>query len=286
MKIDQVRRQLNERFHRFMRNVVPYLFPRSFFALLIALLMVVSSSIHAQSQLSAGELERIGKRIWQNETAGSVEGLTSWNSGEDFASLGIGHFIWYPAGKDGPFEESFPQLIAYFSQAGVQVPQWLLQTSDCPWSTREAFIRDKNSQHQQDLRRLLSATVKEQTQFIIARLNAARPKLQAAAGNAAGMMTNNMRLLGQTAAGNFAMIDYVNFKGEGLKPEERYNGQGWGLLQVLIEMGPVSSANQAPAAFAEASKAVLTRRVKNSPPARNEKQWLQGWLNRCDSYRR
>ena len=29
------------------------------------------------------------------------------------------------------------------------------------------------------------------------------------------------------------MIDYVNFKGDGLKPTERYKGEGWGLLQVL-----------------------------------------------------
>ena len=258
--------------------------PSAWICTLLVLLGILSNSAVAQSQLSSAELERIGKRIWQNETAGSVEGLTSWNSGEDFASLGIGHFIWYPAGKDGPFEESFPQLISYFRQAGVQVPQWLLQTRDCPWATREAFIRDKNSQHQQDLRRLLSSTVKEQTQFIIARLNAAKPKFQDAAGNAAGMVANNMQLLGQTAAGNFAMIDYVNFKGEGLKPEERYKGQGWGLLQVLVEMGPVASSKDAPAAFARASKAVLTRRVENSPAARKERQWLQGWLNRCGSY--
>ena len=81
-------------------------------ALPCALLATTPAVSLAQAQLSGCDLERIGKRIWQNEAAGSVEGLTSWNSGEDFASLGIGHFIWYPAGPDGPFEESFPQLIA------------------------------------------------------------------------------------------------------------------------------------------------------------------------------
>ena len=63
-------------------------------------------------RLSPAQLQRVGQRIWQNECAGSVAGLTSWNAGEDFASLGIGHFIWYPAGRRGPFEESFPQLAA------------------------------------------------------------------------------------------------------------------------------------------------------------------------------
>ncbi|PWU11360.1 MAG: hypothetical protein C5B47_00975, partial [Verrucomicrobia bacterium] len=36
----------------------------------------------------------IGAQVWKNECAGTTSGLTSWNRGEDFASLGIGHFIW------------------------------------------------------------------------------------------------------------------------------------------------------------------------------------------------
>src|SRR5687767_5521069 len=52
--------------------------------------------------LSDSELDRIGRRVWQNECGGRRDGLTSWNVGEDFASLGIGHFIWYPKGMDGP----------------------------------------------------------------------------------------------------------------------------------------------------------------------------------------
>jgi hypothetical protein len=43
--------------------------------------------------LSHGDALKIGKRVWQNECNGTVSGLTSWNQGEDFASLGIGHFI-------------------------------------------------------------------------------------------------------------------------------------------------------------------------------------------------
>ncbi|MGB2693511.1 MAG: hypothetical protein WBC96_13555, partial [Thermodesulfobacteriota bacterium] len=42
------------------------------------------------------ELEKIGQLIFINEGAGKVENLTTWNEGEEFASLGIGHFIWYP----------------------------------------------------------------------------------------------------------------------------------------------------------------------------------------------
>ena len=59
------------------------------------------------------ETRRIGKKIWQNECDGTLAGLTSWNTGENFASLGIGHFIWYPKGVRGPFEESFPAFVDF-----------------------------------------------------------------------------------------------------------------------------------------------------------------------------
>ncbi|MEZ0388018.1 MAG: hypothetical protein ACAI34_13180 [Verrucomicrobium sp.] len=234
--------------------------------------------------LSAPQLERIGKRIWQNECAGTVEGLTSWNKGEYFASLGIGHFIWYPAGVQGPFEESFPPLVRYLSQSGVDVPQWLLATPDCPWKTREAFEQDRNSPRLKELRAFLSRTVGYQTVFIIQRLEAATPKFKAAAGKAAPHVERNLAMLRQSAAGNFGLIDYVNFKGEGLNPKERYDGVGWGLLQVLVEMRP-TDADGAPAAFAEAAKRVLTRRVQNAPAERKEQRWLEGWRNRCDGYK-
>ena len=76
------------------------------------------------------------------------------------------------------------------------------------------------------------------------------------------------------------MIDYINFKGDGLKKEERYKGEGWGLAQVLANMRGSDTK-----AFAEAAKRVLGQRVKNSPPARGEQRWLPGWSNRCDGYR-
>lgn len=263
---------------------------RSLAALMALSVWIVlpSSPVAAQQAprgLSEAELERIGRRIWQNECAGTVEGLTSWNAGEDFASLGIGHFIWYPAGQEGPFEESFPSLIAWLRRSGVEVPRWLLTTPDCPWPDRASFLKDRHSPRMQELRALLARTVKEQTLFIIARLDAAAPRLQAAAERSAARVARNMQLLRQSAAGNFAMIDYVNFKGEGLNPRERYKGEGWGLLQVLMAMEARDAAD-APGAFSAAAQQVLTRRVKNSPPEQGEQRWLAGWLNRCRSYAR
>jgi hypothetical protein len=80
-----------------------------------SLLALTTAAFSQSIQLSSSEAELIGRRIWQNESGGTVAGLTAWNSGEDFASLGIGHFIWYPAGRRGPFEESFPPLLQYLA---------------------------------------------------------------------------------------------------------------------------------------------------------------------------
>lgn len=237
----------------------------------------------ARDGLGPEELDRIGRRIWKNECDGKVEDLTSWNAGENFASLGIGHFIWYPKGVEGPFEESFPRLLVFFQQSGVKLPKWLTAEKHCPWADKRAFDRDHAGDRQKELRALLVRTVKEQTQFIIQRLAEATPKFQKAAGRAGDQVMRNMTLLRQSAAGNFAMIDYINFKGDGLNPKERYDGQGWGLLQVLMLMNP-ADAKSAPAAFADAAKRVLTRRVQNSPSERGEKRWLPGWHNRCDAY--
>ena len=79
--------------------------------------------------------------------------------------------------------------------------------------------------------------------------------------------------------------DYVNFKGEGIKETERYQGKGWGLLQVLEEMEGYPEDRVATAEFSRAAATVLTRRVANSPSSRGEKRWLAGWLNRCKTYR-
>lgn len=234
------------------------------------------------TQLSPAQIDRVGRRIWQNECAGSVEGLTSWNTGEDFASLGIGHFIWYPAGRRGPFEESFPSLVVHLHRRGVGVPDWI--RGHCPWNSRDAFIADRDGPRQRELRRLLSSTVRLQTEFIMIRSRAALPKMLAAAGPNAGRVRHHFELLSSTPEGTFALIDYVNFKGEGVSPAERYQGQGWGLLQVLENMR-ASSPGDAPAAFADSASSVLARRVQLAPTARGETRWLPGWRNRCQSYK-
>lgn len=231
--------------------------------------------------LSDAELDSIGRRVWQNECAGSREGLTSWNAGENFASLGIGHFIWYPRGVEGPFEESFPKLMKFYEENRRSVPAWL--RGDCPWATRAQFQGELPGARMNELRDLLASTIRLQSRFLALRMREALPKMLAAAppGQRANVRAQFDRLAA-TGAGTFALIDYVNFKGEGTKATERYGGEGWGLLQVLAGMS--GSGGGATGEFAASASRVLTRRVANAPAERGEARWLPGWKNRVRAY--
>jgi hypothetical protein len=228
----------------------------------------------------------IGKKIWQNECAGSVDGLTTWNHGEEFPSLGIGHFIWYTAKHKGPFTESWPQFMSYCKQRQITPPAVGL-LPHCPWESPAAFKKEFRSASMSQLRQWLAANVTLQTDFIIARSRAALPKiLSSAPASDRSRISANYSKVASTPHGQYALIDYVNFKGDGLSPAERYNGKGWGLLQVLGGMSDVASGQAAAKEFSESAKRALQRRISNSPTARGEARWGPGWLNRCDTYAR
>jgi hypothetical protein len=236
---------------------------------------------------SSGDALKVGKRVWQNECGGTISGLTSWNQGEDFASLGIGHFIWYPKGRRGPFEESFPKLVSFISSRGAKLPALLLgvgHLQPCPWNSRAEFLKAQNTGDMDQLRRFLADTIDLQAEFLVARLDASLPKMLAEAAPADRTnVQKQFERLTKTPQGCYALIDYVNFKGEGVLHTERYQGQGWGLLQVLEAMQGNSDSG-APDEFARAAKVVLTRRAQNAPPDRHESRWLTGWLRRVNSY--
>jgi hypothetical protein len=238
------------------------------------------AALASPAELSDAQALEIGRRIWKNECAGTVSGLTSWNKGEEFPSLGIAHFIWYPAGRSGPFEESWPGLARFLKTQNAPVENWMLGA--CPWKTRDAFMADLNGPRLTALRAMLSQTVAAQARYAAMRMEAALPKMLAATPSAQRTKIEaNFRRVAAEPLGFYALMDYVNFKGEGVNPAERYNGQGWGLLQVLETM---PSAGNALPEFARAADAVLTRRVRNAPPARNEAKWLPGWRNRLQTY--
>lgn len=248
--------------------------------LLFVLMATISVGLAQSVDLSEAQALEIGRRIWKNECGGTVSGLTAWNAGEEFASLGIAHFIWYPEGKNRPFEESFPRLIDYLAKQGVRVPGWL--HGACPWKSRAQFMADFQTPRMVQLRDLLTATIAWQARFASLRLERALPKMLAAAPAAERRKVNaNFYRVARERLGLYALMDYVNFKGEGVSPTERYRGEGWGLLQVLETMPEDGAALPG---FVKAADQVLTRRVANSPPSRGEAKWLPGWRNRLKTY--
>ncbi|MGB1874586.1 MAG: hypothetical protein ACPIG6_08880 [Akkermansiaceae bacterium] len=240
----------------------------------------------AETHLSPAAKDKIGHKIWQNESGRSVSGLTHWNDGEEFPSMGIGHFIWYPLGFRGRWTESFPRFVAYAQQRGVSsMPGWLSTAEHCPWPDKSSFMRDFNGPRLQSLRRWLASNIPLQTDFIILTSRQALPNIMSSAPvEQRDRIQANYQKVASTANGVYALIDYVNFKGDGTNPTEQYKGQGWGLMWVLMEMRPVGHGQEAAAEFAAAAKRCLDRRIENSPPIRGEKRWRAGWHNRCNTY--
>ncbi len=255
--------------------------------IIIGSLAVSTAGVAQQIFLTDQEAAWIGNKIFSNECGGKDKYLIAWNDGEDFISLGIGHFIWYPENKIGPFDESFPSLVKFIKEDGRELPGWL-QSSEvlrCPWQSKDEFLRDLQSSKVHELRTFLMETKDLQLLFIINRLKGALPKiLKAAPEEKRSRIEGQFYRLAATPAGIYALIDYVNFSGEGVLATERYNGQGWGLLQALERMNGTEDGAQAIREFAQADEEVLTERVNNSSPERNEQKWLRGWRMRLKTY--
>jgi hypothetical protein len=257
-----------------------------FLLLLLLQTAVIPAAWGQLPQLNPQQMDWLGDRVFANECNRKFSCLTSWNEGEDFPSLGIGHFIWYKQQQNERFEETFPNLLAFYKKHGYELPSWLeaLENSDAPWQNREQFLADLDSQRMRQLRDFLGSTTELQVLFIVERLHGStadlfrglEPPVRRAVETSFYEVANS-----QTPYGMYALIDYVHFKGTGISASERYQGEGWGLLQVLLELqGSVANLND----FVTAATRVLERRVANAPIQRKEQRWIAGWTNRLQTY--
>lgn len=238
-------------------------------------------------ELTSAELNWIGDQIFRNECSAKEACLVHWNEGEAFPSLGIGHFIWYPGGVEEPFVESFPAMIEYLSAQGAIIPDWLarLDPFNAPWPDRDSFIEVADTEPVRELRHFLAATKGPQAGFVVQRAREALVRVIVAAPEPdRETLSRRLDAVISTPGGMYAVIDYVNFKGEGLAATERYKGQGWGLLQVLQAMNS-SDGRPALQAFREAAARMLTQRAENADRLIEKERWLPGWLNRLETYR-
>lgn len=254
--------------------------------------LLFSTLFASEINLSKAQANYIAKKVWQNEGAGLDKYLVHWNDGEDFASVGIGHFIWFSKGHTERFREVFPMVVAFMEKKGVKTPSWLNSKTALPWNTKAEFYTAKKikSKKYTELFAFLKSTFPYQAEFMAQRLSQALPQMLESIDDAKreALVKKRFYEVMQNRDGSinerglYVLLDYTNFKGEGTLKSERYKGQGWGLLQVLEHMNPKEVNKQK--AFAESAKAMLSRRIKNSPPARGEERWRKGWNVRLNTY--
>lgn len=245
-------------------------------------------------QLHPDVATKVGRQVWRNETGGDRDMITAWNEAENFMSLGIGHFIWFPRGLDTRFQESFPRMLTFLRAHGAKPPAWLdgEAVPPCPWVTREHFRREFRGKQMTDLRQFLHDTVGLQAAYLVERMQAALPKILDSLVSDEERRHVRAQFIRVAAASSdlYPLIDYINFKGEGIAPSETYPNiksgapEGWGLKHVLSEMkGTSTEQDMVLGEFADAAGYVLKRRIRNNPP---NKRWEKGWLKRTETYRR
>jgi hypothetical protein len=190
------------------------------------------------------------------------------------------------------FEESFPRLIAFMRGEGARLPAWLDQrpVPSCPWQSKAEFYREFNSPRLGELRRFLADTIGLQTQYLVLRAEAAVPKMLATLPRPEDrrLLLDNLNRTVRASPDLYPLIDYVNFKGEGISEKETTfdpttgRNEGWGTKHLLLEMRTTPEGLPTLEEFARAAKYVLDRRIRNHP---SSKRWQIGWHRRCDSYK-
>ena len=260
---------------------------KGIFSVAMAAVLVVLTTGFCRAAVEFAGLDSIGRKIYANECGSKPENLITWNRGEGFISLGIGHFIWYPQGRHGPYSESFISFARYAAHRKAKLPEMLAgdPLPGCPWPDRVTYLASKSSAEALALRAFLVDTIPLQTRFLLIRLERALPRmLKAAPRHRPSEVEQKFYRVARTARGRYALVDYVNFKGEGLSLTERIGGNGWGLLQVLEDMDPQKTLVNAENEFAAAAERVLTRRADADPRPYVRQQWLPGWTRRVRTY--
>ncbi len=264
----------------------------NYYLIPIALFISIQWLQASELKLTQKEANRVAQRIWQNEGSGERRQLVWWNKGEEFASCGIGHFIWYTAKEHFWFKESFPSMLRFLIANGAKPPKWLSPKSHCVWSSYEQWreAKEKQTKKMRELTNFLDKTKALQALFMLKRLKESMPKILAYAnrcGQGKIVKQNYQRLLYLKNGhidplGAYTLIDYINFKGDGINKSERYQGKGWGLYQVLTRMD-LNDPNPHHA-FWVASRKVLSRLIKIAPPSRRVWRFKKGWFRRVDTY--
>ncbi|MCX5923503.1 MAG: hypothetical protein NTU89_02950 [Candidatus Dependentiae bacterium] len=235
--------------------------------------------------LSPDVISRIGKQIWHNEASCREDYLTYWSDKESFPSFGIGHSIWIPQGHEVKYTQGFHPLCEHLKDNGIILPSWLEDSlsTGAPWQNRTDFYNDQEKL--QELRKLFSSTVAHQAQFMVIRLKNKLPEIiNAAPKSKRKKVKRIIDLMLSSAIGTYVLVDYLNFKGDGLNPAEQSNGKSWGLLSVLLDMPENLTQTNVTKAFTVAATKKLLMLIEHSGPDYNRLNFFGGWITRLNTY--
>lgn len=252
--------------------------------------------------LTKDQLLSLGYRMWHNYAGGTLEGLTKWDGSDadhEFMYLGIANNIWLPAGSSSMFQADWPTVAQRLQELGCKIKPWML--GDCPWSSQEEFEADFNSKKMVWLREHLSKKklVRAQAFCVAERLqrsmdpNSPDSLFNGLTDEQSALVQKNFDLVVHCSnpLGIYSLIDYVNYKGEGrLSGNEKFNNEGFGLLQVLLNMKtPEEGANDITImnAFVEGAKVTLHNRIINhkiQDPNSNDEQYWNMWVAHLNDY--
>ena len=201
---------------------------------ILGCILAVASSDGCRPLPDAAEVKgKIARKIWQNGCSGTVRGLVSWNRGEAFPSLGIGHLFGSRPESGRSFEKVPPFVEFCRKRRGPTCLKWCYGSA--PWKTREELyqggcpgglpdrMRQWLSSSASKCRRILSSTVLW------------RPWTASGTSPAAPVKWRPGTMSRGVGAQWHVCLDRLRQfqKGEGTNPTEQYCGQGWGLRQVL-----------------------------------------------------
>lgn len=258
-----------------------------------------------------------------NEFQNNPEGAIDWNDGEAFASLGIGHFIWYPKDVEQRFTESFPKMARFLLQnwpdesslndearSHYRYARNFFYTRDevrfCPWNTKTEFLKWKRENphgwsslifflNHAPVKRIQVDYLNADFQMsLVALIDDLQGEENLRAMEALEGITlaqvidierHTILNLLQSKAGATALMDYTNFKGDGIDTRMRYQSVGWGLQQVLFwAQSSEQSALSNLQAFSRAALRTLLRRSELASNPIERDQWIHGWANRVLGY--
>lgn len=244
-------------------------------------------SAHSSTSVSIDNryiTEKLIDKIQANETGGKQENLIIRNNKEAVCSLGIGHFTWYPkAVTEKKFKETFPALLEDLQKTdGVfkDAPDVVLPSA-CPWSSAEQLQQEKSTEVYRRIYMGLTSDAGKRVQvnYMVAHANEAIAETILNDDVAAKKINELL----SSELGTYAIVDYVNFKGNSA-PGEAYSGFTWGFktaIDVMSEEGTLKPEVR----FQIAVETLLEMRVEEANKlGKDESSFLAGWLKRVDTY--